>query len=623
MNVFKRAVSQIQKGAVKSFQTFPAAIANALAFSLVTIVRIHLDWPEQESYNFLFNCLHWAFALGAILSLAAITAAKSRIGDKKSFMTANVVGVLAAASAFLLLYAFGGTDPEFTGIRYKTISIIAASRVGVLMLISFLTFIVMAGYPKDQSDFAHSYFMTHKAFFIAILYGIVIMSGTSAVAGAIRALLYREMSSKVYMYIGTISGFLAFTIFLGYFPDFSKGNVDEHRAVAQKQPKFVEVLFQYIMVPIVLAMTVVLLLWAGKTIVGGMRADFIRLSSIATSFAVSGIWLHIMVTHNETAIAKFYKKVYPVAVLFILAFEAWAFVLQLQKYGLKTTEYFFIVVWVAALFAAILLIIKKSKAHIGIVAVVCSLAAITVLPFVGYNALPVTAQINRLENLLNNEGMLEDDKLIPAAAEPDKNVRESITDAVSFLAGTNEAKLPSWFDRDLQNSNTFKSKMGFEQIWPQPDDFYQGSPGFYMSTSLYREQVAVDVSNYNWAVSFQEYYEKNQEGGITVKGKRGMYDIYWTYTPPDNLPDLKIMLNSRTIIEDDLNTYIDKIIEKYPPGNMESSQKVPLDDMSIKFETPEVEVMLVLRDLSISLDTREDRINYWINPDALYIREKQ
>ena len=56
---------------------------------------------------------------------------------------------------------------------------------------------------------------------------------------------------------------------------------------------------------------------------------------------------------------------------------------------------------------------------------------------------------------------------------------------------------------------------------------------------------------------------------------------------------------------------------------MESSQKVPLDDMSIKFETPEVEVMLVLRDLSISLDTREDRINYWINPDALYIREKQ
>lgn len=622
MNAFKRAVSQIQRGAVKSFQTFPAAIANALAFSLVTIVRIHLDWPEQEAYNFLFNCLHWSFAFGAIMSMAAITAAKSRIGDNKSFMTANLMGLLAAVSAFLVLYAFGGTDPEFTGMRYKTISIIAASRVGALMLVSFLTFIVMAGYPKDQSDFAHSYFMTHKAFFIALLYGIVIMSGTSAVAGAIRALLYREMSSKVYMYIGTLSGFLAFTIFLGYFPDFSKANSDEHRAVAQKQPRFVEVLFQYIMVPIVLAMTVVLLLWAGKTIIGGMRANFFRLSSIATSFAVSGIWLHIMVTHNETPIAKFYKKTYPVAVLFILAFEAWAFVLQLQKFGLKTTEYFFIVVWIAALLAAVLLIVKKSNAHIGIVAVVCSLAVITVMPFVGYNELPVNAQIKRLENLLESQGMLEDGKLIAAKDEPEKNVRESITDAVSYLAGTNEAKLPSWFERDLQNSNTFKLKMGFEQIWPQPDDFYEGSPGFYMSTSLYLKQMAVDVSNYNWAVSFQDYYEKTQDGGITIEGKKGTYDIYWTYTPPDNLPNLTVMLGGKTIIEDDMNTYIDKITEKYPPGNMESSQAVSIEDMSIKFETPEVEVMIVFRDMSISLDTREDRINYWINPDAMYIREK-
>jgi hypothetical protein len=622
MNVFKRAVLQVQRGAVKSFQTFPAAIANALAFSLVIIVRIHLDWPEQEAYNFLFNCLHWSFAFGAIMSLAAITASKSRIGDNKSFMTANLMGVLAAVSAFLLLFAFGGTDPEFTGMRYKTISIIAASRVGVLMLVSFLTFIVMAGNPNDRSDFAHSYFMTHKAFFIALLYGIVIMSGTSAVAGAIRALLYREMSSKVYMYIGTLSGFLAFTIFLGYFPDFSKGNSDEHRAVAQKQPRFVEVLFQYIMVPIVLAMTVVLLLWAGKTIFGGMRANFFRLSSIATSFAVSGIWLHIMVTHNETPVAKFYKKTYPVAVLFILAFEAWAFVLQLQKFGLKTTEYFFIVVWIAALLAAILLIVKKSYAHIGIVAVVCSLAVITVLPFVGYNELPVNAQIERLENLLESQGMLEDGKLIAAKAEPEKNVRESITDAVSYLAGSNEARLPSWFERDLQNSNTFKNKMGFEQIWPQPDDFYEGSPSFYMSTSLYLKQMAVDVSNYNWAVSFQDYYEKTQNGAITIEGKKGTYDIYWTYTPPDNLPNLTIMLDGRTIIEDDMNTYIDKITEKYPPGNMESSQAVSIEDMSIKFETPEAEVMIVFRDLSISLDTREDRINYWINPDALYIREK-
>ena len=163
--------------------------------------------------------------------------------------------------------------------------------------------------------------------------------------------------------------------------------------------------------------------------------------------------------------------------------------------------------------------------------------------------------------------------------------------------------------------------MGFEQLWPLPDDYYEGSPGYYMSTSLYLKQMAVDVSSYNWAVSFQDYYEKTKDGAITIEGKKGKYDVYWTYTPPDNLPNLKIMLDGRTIIEDDMNKYIDKITEKYPPGNTESSQAVSIDDMSIKFDTPEAEVMIVFRDLSISLDTREDRINYWINPDAMYIRE--
>ncbi len=66
MNIFIRSVLQILKGSGKAFQTSPAAIINALAFAIVAMIRIQLDWPQQEAYNFLFNCLHWAFALGAV-----------------------------------------------------------------------------------------------------------------------------------------------------------------------------------------------------------------------------------------------------------------------------------------------------------------------------------------------------------------------------------------------------------------------------------------------------------------------------------------------------------------------------------------------------------------------------
>jgi hypothetical protein len=497
------------------------------------------------------------------------------------------------------------------------VSDLAAARVSAAIFVSMIAFIVIAGYPKEQSDFSRSFFMTHKAFFIAILYGIVIMSGTSGVAGAVRTLLYRRLSSKVFMYIGTIAGFLAFTIFLGYFPDFRKGNTDEHREVAQKHPRFVEVLFEYIMIPIMLALTIVLMAWAGKTVMTGMGSSFVRLSSIASSFAFGGIWLHIMVTHYKTGLASFYRKVYPLAALIILAFEAWALVTQLQKSGLKITEYIFIMIWVVAFGSALLLIFLKERAHFAIAALTCVIAVISVMPFVGYRPMTVSAQVSRLEKLLSRQGMLSGEKISPAASEPDRNARESITDAVSYLANVQDAKLPPWFDRNLRESDVFMSKFGFAQTWPEPESIYQ--PGENMGTAIHLSAQSIDISGYRWALNFDEGYGKGVNS-VVLKGDKGSYDIYWNINLPGGIPSLKILLDGRVILEQNLNSYVDRITGKYPPGKTNSSEAT-LDDMSIVLETQEVKVMLVFRNIEISIDPQQDNINYWFSLESLYMKE--
>ena len=248
LNSFTRSITSIFGGAVRAFETFPAAILSALAFAIVTMIRIQLDWPQQEAYNFLFNCLHWAFAFGAVFSIAAITIAQSRFNNKSTFLTANLLGAAAVVVTFLMLYFLGEANTDISA-RYAIISTLAAARVSAAILISFLLFIIAGGYPKEQSGFSRSFFMTHKALFIALIYGIVIMAGASGVAGAVQALLYHGMSGKVYMYVGTVTGFLAFTIFLGYFPDFRKGIFDDHRDTAQKQPRYIEMLLDYIIIP--------------------------------------------------------------------------------------------------------------------------------------------------------------------------------------------------------------------------------------------------------------------------------------------------------------------------------------------------------------------------------------
>ena len=147
-----------------------------------------------------------------------------------------------------------------------------------------------------------------------------------------------------------------------------------------------------------------------------------------------------MVTHHEAKLAKWYRRCYPIAALIILAFEAWALFVQLSRWGLKVTEYSFIMIWIIAVVSALLLLIFRAKSHPAIAGLFCAVAVFSVLPMVGYHALPVTSQVNRLESLLLSQGILIGDTLIPAATVPELSVRESITDAVNFLAYAESAK---------------------------------------------------------------------------------------------------------------------------------------------------------------------------------------
>ena len=243
----------------------------------------------------------------------------------------------------------------------------------------------------------------------------------------------------------------------------------------------------------------------------------------------------------------------------------------------------------------------------------------SVLPVLGYHALPAAAQVSRLEKLLISQGMLEGNKLVPSAAEPERSIRESITDAVMYIADSRDAELPAWFDRDLRNSGTFKEKLGFEQTWPEPEVIDPKGAGGYMGTSLYLKESAVDISGYQWAIRPQESYKRGEEA-FGVNGKRGLYEIYWNMNYPNGIPSLRIMLDEQLILEKNMNDYIDRITSKYPPGR-EGSREADIEDMSFVLETPEVKVMLIFDNIDINVNPSGDTI-YWINLRP-YMKEKR
>lgn len=619
MNEFKQSVEKMLKGAFQAVATFPAASISGVLFTITTMIRTQVEGVQADEYHLLFNSLHWAFALGAIFGLMSVTYARSKQSGKTMIRLANGVTGIVSLSAFLLLYFFGQRIPSADSyFQYPYLSNLANTRMGILMGITFLAFILFATRPKENPNLSRSIFMTQKAFLVSAIYGVVLLAGTSAVAGAIQGLLYPEMSFKVYQHLGSIIGFVAFLLFLGYLPDFSKNETDEKRQEAEQQSKFIQLLFSYILVPITLALTVVLLLWTIRIIFQGVGENFLRLSSIATSYAVVGIWLHMMVQEAENKLAKFYLKVFPFATLIILAFEGWALLNQLITYGMQTIEYSFILFWFVAVTGMVLLLLKKQKAYPKILILTMAAMLFSVLPIVGYHSLPVRLQTQRLETLLTEADMFKNNQIVPGSSELQRPLREKITLSAEYLASQDEKVVPTWLTIDPYDTESFIKVMGFEPIYPKQDD---QAPLQNAVTNVSRKNQAIAIANFDWRVPLN--YQDQKQGQVgEFEGKAGKYVIEWLFTQePKEVPTLKITLNDQVILEEKLTEFLADVLKEYP-AKTEQRDAIMVDTLQMPFSTEELEGILVFNNIEITIDSVSNETTYWMDVEGVYVTEK-
>jgi len=117
-------------------------------------------------------------------------------------------------------------------------------------------------------------------------------------------------------------------------------------------------------------------------------------------------------------------------------------------------------------------------------------------------------------------------------------------------------------------------------------------------------------------------FQSESTGTATLKGDKGAYKITWIADQKSgSIPKLKIELDNRVILEQDMSDFVRRLTEKYPPGQGGGTEAT-FDDMSLKLETPEVSVMLVFNNIEINVDRQQDMINYFMNLSEIYMNEK-
>jgi hypothetical protein len=590
VNKFSAAIQGVLKRGGMAFVLYPASMIFAAALAIVSIWRIYQEPINNEK---LVNSLQLSFALGVIAGMALIVMAR-KISDKKiEFLGANLLTLLISTGTFFAIYLpSGGTISE-----NSTVRVIAA------MAISFLVFLIAPTFHGKLLDYNRMVFMTIKSFFIALVYGLVLMLGFFFVAFAVQQLLISDLTDKTYSYIAIISGLLAYAIFLGYFPQFKKIEEDDDPTIEKlsKQPKFAEVLFQNIMIPILAALTLVLIIWSLRILFTGNWPAYEQIIGIFTAYSLFGILLYLLVSSFNTLAVRLYRKIIPIATLVFLAFEAYSIVTQIKMYGVKPLEYAIVFLWIYAMITSILFLflpISKNKvpSYIAIV-----LITIFVLPVVGANDFSYTYQGAHLKSILTKNGMISGDsiKSNSGISEDDKM---RITLSTNYLYDTYSSStrtLPGWLKQSMNSTVDFKKVFGFDMMFGRdgnnPDN---GNPSDVINLTSSPE--AISTTGYDYHIPQRILMET---GEALIKTEKGDYTVLYTggkSSGPTNssYPEITVVLGGKDIAKFDLKEFADGLYTKYSGTN--SQKQVAAEDFVYMYNKDNVKLKIVFNAVTLS-----------------------
>lgn len=603
MGGFKSAIGRTLKGAAMSYQRYPAAMLAATALAAITSIRI-ADNSLLASGQ--FDRWQFVFALTALFSLALSGWLYSRKDPKRSELI-SLAGLITIVPLFFLIRPVDGRIPFLTSSRA-----VAAGAIAIIILLLAIS------RSSEKTDFNKRFFMLHKAFFIALLYMLVVMGGLNFTAAAVETLLYNEMSSDVYQYLTTWSAFLGFAFFLGNLPDLKRSAPFDAVHISQKQPRFIEVLFTFVMIPIVLALSFVLLLWALRMLISRSWPDFAQLASIFSGYIILGTWLTIMVADSTHGLAKFFRRAYPVLAIIFLAVESVAIFRQIDRFGIRGGEYAAAVVLIFGISSAVYFLIKPIRLNHLSAWTAAVLILISVLPLTGFSDVTLNSQLSRLNNVLERYGMLQGDTIKPADKNniPAKEDQVLITEAVSYLTSLDRYEdMPTWFPQEERIYQDFTKIFGFEQRWDYQDgDSYK--PGNTASW-VRADNTVIDISGYDLVLT-----DSINKSGIDVSFTTdlGEYDLNVVDVEPVNgqAPSLIISRNGSEIVNRSLEAELAPIGEEAKASKMYEYIVEP-EDLQITVEENGVRVLIVIKSLDISWEG--DTMRYFINLGGVYFTD--
>lgn len=568
----------------RTIRRFTISVLAAYVATILAVIANHYSYGmENDLYAYIMTCL---FAFPLALAVDLFMESKKVGGIGRFFSRVFVLGVIGAAYYFV----FKNLKENFQidGVRAFLMFLSATVLV-------FLAPFFCRGKSNAFWQFAISIIVR---FFQAVVYFGILFLGISLLIESVNYLFQLNLSGA---YFGDawfiITGIFASVYGLSGVP-YNFKSLDQTTAY----PKFLRVLTEYFLVPLVTLYLIVLYAYSAKILftltwpLGGVASWIMGFSAVGV---VTYFFIH-SVKEKFLKYVEFYKKWFFVSLLPLLIVLALSIGIRIQQYAVTQDRYFVVVFGVWALILAAFYLISRSK---SLKFMAWSLFVILLVTMYGPQSvfeLPRTTQMARLENILVKYGALVDGKVVKV---DDSKISQddgyAINSIMNYIAQNYGVEVfQPWFSQNLseiktQYPNDYWTKI---QVMEQdymginmnkfPGPYSMGDSNYYKSFNVDQMGCQIDKSiSYPVAcpvnVAGYSYYQPlDFYGGPGYEYphfKAGNVE-YVAEVSSGQTVTIRNNLSKEVLVTFNVKDFVESLAKKYP-GN----QAIPANDMTVDF----------------------------------------
>ncbi|SDK24810.1 DUF4153 domain-containing protein [Alkalibacterium thalassium] len=566
-----RLFARFRQRSMAVFGRFPLSIFFLAVTTLIVMADIQLTRTSLTREAF-------SAGLGALfLACGQLWNEKNQRQKTRSSWLILLVSAVSAFLYYIYLRQINFASDQSAMIRTIVVIFIAS-----VMLITIPT-------SRTAYTFSQSLVAYIRTFFSSLLLAVVFYIGVAAILATFST-LFIQLSFEWYSHSAAlIFLFFAPVYFLSGIPDFFRDKNDQAVTEAISRPKILAVLVDFIVVPLILIFSALLVAYIAANITGEFWLDSLIEPMLISYVAVGFITLFLTEQSSKQWVHLF-NRYFPYLLLVIAVFQSISSSIKSFQFGLTHGRYFVLLFGLFAISGVIIYgFFKSASRYIPLILI--ALGTVSILPFIDSVSIGTASQIRQVEDIIQADNF-DDNGRIRTEVSFSHEERNQLSYSFNYLNNINELERLDWLPERFDYYNNFQTVFGFDPYYFANHNSENGEwfpvETEYAYVELDNEQpVTFSVAGMDDMVYFSVYQSEgfNEDKRIDLNQENTELIIQHD----DEVFSLELEENDEVIMVFDLSFLQEDI---YDLQGM--SQARPLEDLTFVEENEEVVITLIV-----------------------------